>query len=169
MEGPELAILAENVEKYEKAVGKRLDVGALPAVPPLPVRGQQADQQAQQPRSNSAFRIHGADVQLTFNHAEWRSQDQETEAWFAQHGLHLVARFQTWALEVLPTKFQTTIQHTSLTLEESCHAAGDTKRVHLHAQLTFAQRIDRTSVADFVFEGVRPHVVPWLWYYSCSL
>lgn len=68
-----------------------------------------------------------------------------------------------------PNKFQTTIQHTSLTLEESCHAAGDTKRVHLHAQLTFAQRIDRTSVADFVFEGVRPHVVPWLWYYSCSL
>ena len=52
----------------------------------------------------------------------------------------------------------------SRTLEESCHAAGDTKRVHLHAQLTFAQRIDRTSVADFVFEGVRPHVVPWLWY-----
>ena len=48
--------------------------------------------------------------------------------------------------------------HVSLTLEESCHAADHVKRVHLHAQVTFRQRIDRTSVVDFVFEGVRPHV-----------
>ena len=57
----------------------------------------------------------------------------------------------------LPQKFREAIVHISLILEESLHAADDLERVHLHAQITFRQRIDRTSVADFVFQGVRPH------------
>ena len=104
------------------------------------------------------FRVHAADVQLTFNKSDWRCQEQTTEAWFAEAGVRLVEHFQTWALEQLPRKFRERIVHTSLTMEESCHASGGVKRVHLHAELTVQQRIDRTSVADFVFDGVQPHV-----------
>ena len=34
--------------------------------------------------------------------------------------------------------------------------------VHLHTQLTFARRIDRTSSRGFIFDGVRPHIVAWV-------
>ena len=69
--------------------------------------------------------------------------------------------FQTWTLDHLPTVVQQRLKHVSLALEESLHSTLGT-RVHLHAQLTFTARIDRTSTNDFVFQGVRPHVVSLL-------
>ena len=97
-------------------------------------------------------------MQLTFNHGPWRSQSASTDDWLASEGVLRVYRFQRWAVEISPERFRETMLHVSLTLEASGHAAENVKRVHLHAQLTFCQRIDRTSVVDFVFEGVRPHV-----------
>lgn len=148
LEGDELQILEDTVRQYETAVGRALNfegaqAGEQPAgsasMPEEPSQPS-ASFQVQSQSGGRSFRIHGQDLQLTFNHGPWRVQ------------------FQTWALEELPQKFRETILHMSLTLEESLHAAGDSKRVHLHAQITFKQRIDRTSVLDFVFEGVRPHV-----------
>ena len=101
-------------------------------------------------------------MQLTFNNTAWRSQDMSTEAWFAAAGVRLVADFQIWALQVLPQRFREPIVHVYLTLEESCHAAEEVKRAHLYAQITFGKRIDRTSLHDFVFDGVRLHIVTWL-------
>ena len=166
LEGDELQILEDTVRQYETAVGRALNFeGAQAGEQPagsasMPVEPSQPSAffQVQSQSGGRSFRIHGQDLQLTFNHGPWRAQNQNAEDWFASQGVHLVARFQTWALEELPQKFRETILHMSLTLEESLHAAGDSKRVHLHAQITFKQRIDRTSVLDFVFEGVRPHV-----------
>ena len=123
---------------YERTVGRSLEVQRL--------------------RPRSWWRPRAASQQLTFNHGPWRSQTASTDDWFASEGVLLVGRFQRWALEALPERFRETMVHVSLTLEESCHAAENVKRVHLRAQLTFRRRIDRTSVVDFVFEGVRPHV-----------
>ena len=148
------------MKQYETAVGKALDfsdAAEAPAVAALPVH-EEPSQPAQPSQPSQPFRIHGADVQLTFNKSSWRSQTQTTADWFASQGVRLVASFQTWALETLKQKFQEPILHVSLTLEESCHAAGGARRVHLHAQITFARRIDRTSVTDFMFDGVKPHV-----------
>ena len=161
LEGEELQILEDTVRQYETAVGRALNFEDAQAGASMPEEPSQpsASFQVQSQSGGKSFRIHGQDLQLTFNHGPWRAQDQNAEDWFASsQGVRLVARFQTWALEELPQKFRETILHMSLTLEESLHAAGDSKRVHLHAQITFKQRIDRTSVLDFVFEGVRPHV-----------
>ena len=147
LEGEELEILLAEVQKYEDVTGVTLSAHApAAAVPPLPSRSQ--------------FRVHGADVQLTFNKASWIAEGEDIDNWFRQAGANLVSRFQTWALEDFPKKFRERILHTSLTLEESCQASGGQKRVHLHAQFTFATRIDRSGVADFVFDGVSPHIAP---------
>jgi len=99
-------------------------------------------------------------LQLTFNKASWIAADIEVvEQWFRQDGCNLAFRFQTWALEDLPARFRESLKHVSLTMEESCHSTQ--KRVHLHAQLSFASRIDRTSLVDFVFDGVQPHIETW--------
>ena len=156
LEGEELQILNDAVSMYERTVGRSLEVGPRQeqeqpsaAAPAVVVEAQ---------GSSGSLRLHGQDVQLTFNHGPWRSQTASTDDWFASEGVLLVGRFQRWALETLPERFRETMVHVSLTLEESCHAADNVKRVHLHAQVTFRQRIDRTSVVDFVFEGARPHV-----------
>ena len=148
LDGEELENLEEAVRQYEQATG-----GALPVpVAPLPNR-------VQEPRQR--FRVHGADVQLTFNEKSWIADGEDVDAWFQQAGVRLVARFQGWALEQFPRKFQERVLHTSLTLEQSCRASDGQSRVHLHAQFTFAGRIDRTGVSDFVFDGVYPHIVSW--------
>ncbi|CAE7542022.1 unnamed protein product [Symbiodinium natans] len=160
LEGEELQLLEDTVQQYESAVGRALNFSdapepsaSEPSAAALPVR--------EGPEGASpAFRIHGADVQLTFNKTSWRAPfEQCTETWFSSGGTLLVAQFQEWAMEILPPKFREPNKHISLTLEESCRAAEGTSRVHLHAQITFERRIDRTSVADFMFDGVRPHVV----------
>ena len=158
LEGDELQILEETVQQYETATRRALDFSDVNVAPlplaPLPPQPE--------PQDAEGLRIHGADVQLTFNKAAWRSGGQEAETWFIESGTQLVARFQSWALEELPKKFREPIKHCSLTLEESGRAAGGVDRVHLHAQLTFARRIDRTSSKDFIFDGVRPHIVAWV-------
>ena len=146
-------MLEEQVVRYEEAVGRKFE---FPAIPPLPVNTQ--DNQAQE--QQRMFRIHAADIQLTYN-GSWLPPNELASSWFERQGVRLVAAFQTWTLDHLPTVVQQRLKHVSLTLEESLHSTLGT-RVHLHAQLTFATRIDRTSTNDFVFQGVRPHVVSWL-------
>lgn len=148
LEGEELELLDAQVQLYEEATGVPLPILApLPPVPPLP---------GSQPR----FRVHASDLQLTFNKASWIAADIEVvEQWFRQDGCNLAFRFQTWALEDLPARFRESLKRVSLTMEESCHSTQ--KRVHLHAQLSFASRIDRTSLVDFVFDGVQPHIETW--------
>ena len=150
LEGEELELLEDQVRQYEEAVGAPLPAAQdqpRGVVPPLPQR-----------RGDQAFRAHGQDFQLTFNKASWISPHTSVGVWFPEGGARLVAKFQAWALETFPQLFREPLQHTSLTLEESCHAAGGQNRVHLHAQFTFSRRVDRTSLNDFMFDGVRPHV-----------
>ena len=151
----ELQILNDAVSFYDRVVGRSLEVGVHPE-PEQPASAPAVVLEAQ--GSSWSLRLHGQDVQLTFNHGPWRSRSASTDEWFASEGTLLVGRFQHWALESLPNKFRETMLHISLTLEESCHAAENAKRVHLHTQITFRQKIDRTSAVDLVFEGVRPHV-----------
>ena len=93
--------------------------GSLPQVPPLPGNQRPPDLT---PRAQR-FRIHAADVQLTFNKLGWRSQHQSTDEWFRMCGVELVRRFQAWGLEEVQQNFQEKIVHISLTLEESTQAA----------------------------------------------
>ena len=134
LEGEELEVLEEQVRKYEEAVGV-----PLPAPQNQP-RGV-APPQPQHQSAAAPFRVHGQDLQLTFNKADWISQGDSIHEWFEHAGVQLVAKFQKWALDMFPQRFREPLQHTSLTLEESCHAAGQQSRVHLHAQFTFARRI----------------------------
>ena len=155
LDGEELELLDAQVQLYQEATGVPLPIPApLPPVPPLPTRPSKAA------GSQSRFRVHASDLQLTFNKASWIAADiAVVEQWFRQDGCNLAFRFQTWALEDLPARFRESLEHVSLTMEESCHSTQ--KRVHLHAQLTFASRIDRTSLVDFVFDGVQPHIEAW--------
>lgn len=149
LDGQELESLEEAVRQYEEATG-----GALPVpMQPFPNRVREPPRQR--------FRVHGADVQLTFNETSWIADGEDVDAWFQQAGVRLAARFQGCALEEFPRKFRERVLHTSLTLEQSCRASDGQSRVHLHAQFTIAGRIDRTGVSDFVFDGVYPHIVAW--------
>ncbi|CAE7816616.1 unnamed protein product [Symbiodinium sp. CCMP2592] len=133
LQGEELQILEDTVRQYETAVGRALNfedaqageqsVGAASSMPEEPSQPS-ASFQVQSQSGGRSFRIHGQDLQLTFNHGPWRSQNENAEEWFASQGVHLVARFQTWALEELPQKFREPILHMSLTLEELNKARG---------------------------------------------
>ena len=120
LDGQELESLEEAVRKYEEATG-----GALP------VPAQPSPELVREPRQR--FRIHGSDVQLTFNKTSWIADGEGVDAWFQQAGVRLVGRFQGWALDEFPGKFQERVLHTSLTLEQSCRASDGQSRVHLHA------------------------------------
>ena len=73
LEGEELQLLEDTVQQYESAVGRALNFSdapepsaSEPSAAALPVR--------EGPEGASpAFRIHGADVQLTFNKTSWRA------------------------------------------------------------------------------------------------
>ena len=104
----------------------------------------------------AGFRIHAADIQLTFNCKSWVPAGQTVAEWWPISGTSLASSFLKWATVELPLRFREGIAHCSLTMEESL-AAGR-PQVHLHAQITFKTRIDRTSTKDFAFLGIRPHV-----------
>ena len=124
--GEELDTLEEQVRAYETAVGRQLVVpGNLPQVPALP--GNQPEGPQPAPPAHR-FRIHAADVQLTFNKSAWRLQELDTDEWFRKCGVGLVKRFQVWGVEEVQQNFQEKIIHISLTLEESSHAADGARR-----------------------------------------
>jgi hypothetical protein len=102
------------------------------------------------------MRVHAADLQLTFNCSTWIAQNLSVEEWWPIGGVALAAAFQAWALGDFPSRFSEPVKHTSLTIEESLHAAAP--QVHLHAQFTFRSRVDRTGLDDFCFGPHRPHV-----------
>ena len=60
-------------------------------------------------------------------------------------GPSLIHEYLNWATVVFPTRFAEKLLHTSLTVEESTRA--EMPAVHLHAQFTFAKRIDRQLLA----------------------
>ena len=117
----------------------------------------------------STFRVHCADIQLTFNHP-WIPEGQtatgialeplvhfkqqacplyyptEVDEWWTVAGHVLVQRYLEWAMQTFPDRFQERILHTSLTIEESMHAV--TPAIHLHAHFTFAKRVDRTQLLE---------------------
>ncbi|CAE7530266.1 mcfG, partial [Symbiodinium microadriaticum] len=68
------------------------------------------------------------------------------DEWWTVAGHVLVQRYLEWATQTFPDRFQERILHTSLTIEESMRAV--TPAIHLHAQFTFAKRVDRTQLVE---------------------
>eukprot|EP00438_Fugacium_kawagutii_P001403 Skav212010 [mRNA] locus=scaffold3771:16119:17002:- [translate_table: standard] len=120
-------------------------------------------------------RIHGADIQLTFNGDFLQGQSVsrldtrnlftmclfsaaqnflfpcfsltcQVAQWWPAAGQLLVQSFLDWGTQIFPSRFTEKVKHTSLTIEQS--TGSDTGRVHLHAQFTFERRIDRTLFVE---------------------
>lgn len=119
--------------------------------------GQQPGPDLPDGRGDTTFRIHAADVQLTFNCKTWVPEGTTVAEWFEKGGVTLAGQFQHWALVTIRERFKEEVSHCSLTMEESL--AAEKPQVHLHAQLTFQTRIDRSSNQAFSFQDIRPHVV----------
>ena len=102
------------------------------------------------------MRVQGRDIGLTFNHA-WVPEPSTVEAWWPTGGVALATAFQQWALTELPGKFRSnTVEHISLTIEESLRSSKP--KVHLHAQITFHRALDLSTTDYLCFGPVRPHV-----------
>lgn len=140
----EQASLEQARQQYLATTG--YDLRGFDPVPPLPVAS--AEQQ-------ELKRVHCCDVQLTFNHA-WVPQGSAVADWWSNAGLALAARFQLWASEEFPARFNEKLLHTSLTVEESLNS--NEPRVHLHAQFTWRTAIDRVNFDCFKFGAIKPHI-----------
>jgi hypothetical protein len=92
----EVACLNTAIQEYELATGRLLELQNVPPVPNVPPMPVLQPRVAEVPNVAS-FRIHAADIQLTFNH-DWVPAQLSIDDWFDTLGVELVADFQTWAL-----------------------------------------------------------------------